>query len=86
MIYEWDEAKAAANIAAGRLGFEAIEDFEWESAIVERSDRRNETRWAATGYIGNRLYRVVYTRRGKAVRIISLRIASEREEREYAAT
>ena len=39
-----------------------------------------------SGYIGYRLYRVVYTRRGKAVRIISLRIASEREERKYAAT
>ena len=86
MIYEWDEVKDAANIAAGRLGFEAIEDFEWESAIVERSDRHNETRWAATGYIGNRLYRVVYTRREDVFRIISLRRASRREEREYAAT
>ena len=86
MIYEWDEAKAGANIAAGRLGFEAIEDFEWETATVERSDRRDEMRWAATGYIADRLYRVVFTRRGEATRIISLRIASEREEREYAAT
>ena len=86
MIYEWDEVKDAANIAAGRLGFEAIEDFEWESAIVERSDRHNETRWAATGYIGNRLYRVVYTRREDVFRIISLRRASRREVREYAET
>ena len=86
MIYEWDEAKAAANIAAGRLGFEAIEDFEWESAIVERSDRHDEVRWAATGFIDNRLHRVVYTRREGVVRIISLRRASRKEVREYAAT
>ena len=86
VTYEWDETKAAANTAAGRLSFEAIDEFEWETATVERSDRQGETRWAATGYIGNRLHRVVYTRRGKATRIISLRIASEREVREYAAT
>ena len=64
MEYEWDEEKSDANIAADRLGFEAIEDFEWETAMVERSDRHGETRWAATGYIGDRLHRVVYTRRG----------------------
>ena len=64
MEYEWDEEKSDANIAADRLGFGAIEDFEWETAMVERSDRHSETRWAATGYIGDRLHRVVYTRRG----------------------
>ncbi len=86
MTYEWDEAKAAANIAASRLGFEAIEDFERESAIVERSDGYNETRWAATGFIDNRLYRVVYTRRQDMLRVISLRRASRKEVREYATT
>ena len=86
VTYEWDETKAAANTAAGRLSFEAIDEFEWEIATVERSDRQGETRWAATGYIGNRLYRAVYTRRGKAVRIISLRIAGKRGVSEIAAT
>ena len=32
-MYEWDEAKNQANIVAGRPGFEAVEDFEWETAI-----------------------------------------------------
>ena len=82
--YEWDEAKNEANIAAGRPGFEAVEGFEWETAVVESSDRRGETRWAATGYIGNRLYRVVYTRRDDRIRIISLRRASAKEMRDYA--
>ena len=27
MEYEWDEEKSETNIAADRLGFEAIEDF-----------------------------------------------------------
>ncbi len=41
-------------------------------------------RWAATGYIGNLLYRVVYTLRADKIRIISLRMASNKEERDYA--
>ena len=86
MEYEWDEEKSEANIAADRLGFKAIEDFEWETAMVESSDRHGETRWAATGYIGDRLHRVVYTRRGDKRRIISLRKASPKEMRDYART
>ena len=59
MTYEWDAVKNEANIAAGRLSFEEMEGFEWETATVERSDRHGEMRWAATGYIGDRVYRVV---------------------------
>ena len=54
MIYEWDDAKNAANIAAGRLGFEAIDDFEWETAIITSSPRHGESRLAALGLIGDR--------------------------------
>ena len=82
--YEWDEAKSEANIARGRPSFTVIERFEWDSAIVERSDRHGEIRWAATGYIGRRLYRVVYTERDDFIRIISLRVASKQEEQQYA--
>ena len=53
---------------------------------MDRSDRYGETRWVATGYIADRLYRVVFTGRGDKRRIISLRRASKREEKEYAAT
>ena len=82
--YEWDEAKSRSNVERGRIGFEAIEQFEWETAVVTRSDRQGEVRWAATGYIGGRLHRVVYTSRRDRTRIISLRIANRREEKEYA--
>ena len=84
MQYEWDEAKSEANVAAGRPGFEAIEDFEWDTALVTRSDRHSEIRWAATSYIGIRIYRVVYTERGNKKRIISLRRAGTQEMRDYA--
>ena len=68
----------------GRVGFEAMENFEWETAVVTRSDRRGEVRWAATGYIGGRLHRVVYIARKDRTRIISLKIANRKEEGEYA--
>ena len=86
MEYEWDEGKDAANIAADRLGFAAVENFDWETALITSSDRHGEERWAAIGYIENRLYYVVYTTRGDRTRIISLRRASRQEERLYAQT
>ena len=81
--YEWDERKDEANIAAGRLGFAAVEDFEWQTALVTPSDRHGETRWAAIGLIGNILYYVVYANRGNRRRIISLRMASRAERDRY---
>ena len=84
--YEWDEGKNEANIAEGRLGFAAIQDFEWETAVIFSSPRSGESRWAAIGYIEDRLHFVVYTTREDRTRIISLRRASRQEERFYART
>lgn len=63
MVYEWDDAKNAANITAGRLGFEAMYDFERETAIITPRPRHGEFRLAALGLIGDRLCHVVYARR-----------------------
>ena len=84
MDLEWDEAKRRGNLAKHRIDFTAIEDFEWETAVIEPSDRDGETRWAATGYIGDRLHWVVYTERDSIRRIISLRKATPKERRDYA--
>lgn len=45
-----------------------------------------QIRYMATGYIFNRLHRVVYTIRDDKTRIISLRRANARERRRYAQT
>ncbi|MYD35591.1 MAG: BrnT family toxin [Dehalococcoidia bacterium] len=81
--YEWDAAKSAANVRAGRPSFEIIEDFEWETAVIFPSPRYGESRWAAIGLIGNRLYFVVYTPREGRRRIISLRSAGRQERTRY---
>lgn len=82
--YEWDETKNQANIAQGRPSFEAVYDLEWDTAVIRPSPRSSEIRWAAIGYIGYRLHHVVYAHRGGRRRIISLRRASKKEERDYA--
>ena len=80
---EWDEAKRRSNQAKHRLDFTAIEAFDWDTASTKPDNRYGEPRFVATGYIGSRLHIVVYTERGDRMRIISLRKANKREERDY---
>lgn len=82
-MYEWDEAKSEANVEMGRTGFDAMERFDWDTAVISPSPRSGEFRWAALGFINDRLYHVVFTERGNRIRIISLRTASRMERRTY---
>ncbi len=84
-MYEWDLAKARANLAKHGVRFERVHDFEWNSAIEREDDREDygELRMVALGFIGQRLYVLIYTPRGEAVRVISLRRATKREELAY---
>ena len=68
------------------VDFASIVHFSWDTAIVERSDRHGEVRFAAVGYIGDRLHYVVFTERGEITRIISLRRANAGERRRHAQT
>ena len=81
--YEWDEGKRKSNLNKHGVDFAAIETFDWETALVGRSDWHGEIRFVAIGYIEDRLHQVVFTERGEATRIISLRRASVRERRSY---
>ena len=82
-MYEWDEAKRATNRRKHGIDFNEVRSFVWETAEIKPSPRGNEMRYAATGYIGSRLYRVIYTERGERLRIISLRKAHLKEVRDY---
>ena len=85
MPYEWDEQKRRENLDKHELNFADIGSFDWETALKIPSPRYDEMRWLAIGYIGLRLYAVIYTERGDNTRIISLRKASRQEVRDYAA-
>ena len=84
MEYEWDEEKNRSNMARHRVDFNAMNAFEWDSAVIDIDDRHDEPRWMARGFIGVVLHTVVFAERGDNIRIISLRKASPGEIRDYA--
>ena len=85
MNYEWDEAKALANLMRHKVDFNSATEFEWETAIETYDDRFDyeEDRWIALGYINKKLHVLVYTIRSENIRIISLRKANKRERDFY---
>jgi len=86
MEYEFDPEKNTLNIGKHRLPLTAVEFFEWDTALIREDDRFDypEQRFEATGYIGQRLYVLLYCLRGDITRVFSLRRAEKYEERRYA--
>lgn len=83
MTYEWDEVKRTSNLVKHDVDFADVVNFDFARAVSEVEERGGELRFVATGYIGDRLHKLVYVRRGGNIRVISLRVASRRERRAY---
>ncbi len=85
MNYDWDEAKRRANLDKHGVDFESAREFDWETALVIEDRRQDygEPRFSALGTIGRRLHVLIFTPRGKAVRLIGLRKANAREVCQY---
>ena len=85
MKIEFDPKKDAANHAKHGVSMAFAEFFDFSTALLTQDTRRDyrEARMIALGYIGSRLYTLIFTRRGETVRVISLRKANKREERSY---
>jgi uncharacterized DUF497 family protein len=87
MSFDWDPAKAEANFRKHGVRFtEVIPVFEDDRAVTvadEDSDP-HEVRFVTIG-IGakERVLVVVYCYRGRKIRIISARVATPRERRQY---
>ena len=81
MEMEFDQAKSDRNLRQRGLSFRrARELLEGDPVVVEDSRRDcRERRLIAYGNISGRLHVCVFTMRGTAFRIISLRRASRRE-------
>lgn len=81
----FDPAKDARNVARGRLSFEAVAGFDFDSAIVKVDDRKEygETRYIAYGFVGARLHALVFTLRDECLHVISFRKANKREVRNH---
>jgi uncharacterized DUF497 family protein len=84
MTYEWDEAKRLSNIEKHKLDFFDA-DLLFSGPLMEAETRTvtGELRWLATGMIDDLTVTVVFTRRGDAIRLISLRRARRGERAHY---
>ena len=84
--FQWDDAKAAVNVAAHGVTFESSRNvfkdpfaLEW----LDESEDYGEDRYAIIGMVERRLLFVAYTMRGEAIRIISARLTEPHERRRY---
>lgn len=82
----YDPAKSERNEHERNLPFSLVAQLDWSGALIEEDDRKDygERRYRVLGFIGDRLYAVVFTPRAGKVHVISLRKANKREVKQYA--
>jgi hypothetical protein len=82
----YDPRKSERNIRERGLGFDMVADFDFKTASFTIDNRKDygEVRTRALGLIGDTLYALVFTMRGKSLRVISLRKANRKERSRYA--
>jgi uncharacterized DUF497 family protein len=84
--FEWDDAKASANLAKHGVSFERAKLVFRDIARFEAYDDRRhygEDRFVATGDADGVILVVVHTEREGRVRIISARRATRHERQTY---
>ena len=87
MRFEWDDAKAAANLGKHGVSFEeAAEVFDDPYALedMDAEHSYDEKRFFVIGYSAVRMLSVVFVeRRGDVIRIISARLPTPAERKAY---
>ena len=86
MEFEWDDAKSEQCLRKRGFSFGfVVAAFDDPHRRVETDERweYDEVRYRLYGRIGDRLFVLVYTVRGGAIRIISARKANARERRRH---
>jgi uncharacterized DUF497 family protein len=84
--FEWDDAKAVANLKKHRVSFEAARLVFDDLSALDRGEEggnAEEARYLSTGMVNGVLLTVAYTHREDRIRIISARKATRHEQREY---
>lgn len=87
MRFEWDEFKAEANVQKHRVSFfEAIEVLRnpYQYTVYDDRHSESEDRFITIGLTtAGRLVVVVHAEKQDAARIISARVATRRERKDY---
>ncbi len=88
MEITFDPRKNERNLRERGLSFEMVEEFDFDSAVYTVDTRKDygEVRTRALGLIGDKLFALVFTTRGAALRVISLRRANRKERNRYEKT
>jgi len=84
--FEWDSAKARANLAKHGVSFESahlVFDDAFALELVDVVSDPGETRYVITGMAKGVLLTVVYTERDTRTRLLSARKATRHEQRAY---
>ena len=85
-MFDWDDAKAASNLAKHGVRFDYAARVFLDEAVVDFDASREadgEARRKAVGQIDGRIFTVVYAQPGDAIRIISARRANAMERKAY---
>ena len=84
MKFEWDDAKRQSNLAKHGVDFLAAAAlFDGRPVVTGVGRHPDEPRFLTTGELDGRFYTAVWTWRGDAVRLISIRRARDAEQRAY---
>ena len=85
MAFQWDPAKAQGNRRKHDVGFpDAVGAFDDPAALTNEDPHGGEDRFATVGIdLLGRLLVVIWTWRGDDIRLISARLATPRERRQY---
>jgi uncharacterized DUF497 family protein len=88
MNIDFDPTKDLSNQQKHGISLADAAFFEWDTAVTWQDDRFDyqEPRMIGLGYIGDRLFCIVFVDREDNRRIISLRKANLREIKRYAST
>jgi len=84
MKFEYDTEKSAANLLKHHIGFDdaqALWDDPWMLEAPAKTE--DEPRYLAIGKINGKAWTAVWTPRGDAVRIISVRRSRKEEIKHY---
>ncbi len=84
--FEWDDAKAATNLAKHGVSFVYATRVFLDAAVIHldaSQPRDGETRGKAVGMIEGQVFTVVYTVRDGVTRLISARRCNMKESRSY---
>ena len=87
IVFEWDDGKAAANLSKHGVSFlEATDVFRDRLGLLKHDvvHSGDEDRFLLIGVtLEQRIITVVHVERGERLRIISARVATPRERRDY---